>query len=49
MTGMKIHLSEGSQNQMGSVIIIFPSLNDGKTQWSRKSFENVADFCHFVA
>ena len=21
--------------------------NDGKIQWSRKSFENVTDFCHF--
>ena len=29
----------------GQIIIIFPSLNDGKIQWSTSSFENVADMC----
>ena len=28
-------------------LFIFPPLNDGKIQWSRKSFENVTDFLSF--
>ena len=29
-------------------IFIFPSIYDGKIQWSTSGIENVADFCHFV-
>ena len=29
-------------------IFIFPSIYDGKVQWSTSGIENVADFCHFV-
>ena len=28
--------------------VIFPSSNECKIQWSKKSFENVEDFCHLT-
>ena len=30
------------------MLVIFPSIYDGKIQWSTSDIENVADFCHFV-
>ena len=29
-------------------LVIFPSTNDGKIQWSTSGIENEADFCYFV-